>query len=799
MPDPPSEAFGAPGIEPRWTSSAKVGVGTAYHTASRLWFTLSHGVVNEVYHPTADQPNTRDLQLLITDGETFLHEERRDLTHAVERPDEDTLAYRLTNTDPGGRYRVVKDVLSDPHQPVLLQRIRLEVLDSTYAEKLRVFALLAPHAGGSGRGNHAAACDLAGEPLLRAWRDGTHLAMGARPGFLRRSVGYSGSSDGYQDLQDGFDLAWSFTEARDGTVALTGELDLSAPGRTAVLGLGFGDSATSSACALLQALGDRFDEKRESFLRQWKRLDDGCDGTLNRLEAQCGDGGGLARLSRCVLLAHEDKTYQGAMTASLSIPWGAHQSDADPGGYHLVWPRDLLHAATALLAAGETATPRRAMTYLACLQQADGGIPQNAWLDGEPFWPGLQLDEVAAPALLAWRLRRAGACEGLATPAVVRRAAAKLIHSGPVTPQERWEENSGYSPSTLATCVAALCVAAEGFAEAGEAAAAAFVHDYADWLAAHVEAWTVTTRGTLVDGEPRHFVRINPAEAGDTPVPGSVDTAEVRLKNGGGTHPARDVVDLGFLQLVRYGVRPADDATVAASVRVADAVLKHDLPGGPGYLRYNHDGYGQKRDGSAFDTEGVGGCWPLLTGERGLYALAAGEPAGPYLDALAAFANPGGMLPEQLWRFPDDPDHDLEFGGPAGSAMPLCWSHATYLNLARSLCDGEPFDRIGPCHDRYARDGRRGFDATFWCPAHPIAEADAAKPLRIVSDRPGTLRWTVDGWDTSTDTPLTAPLPLVHAAELRPADLPAGGTLRFTLHHADGGGLGRNFDVRLTG
>ncbi len=799
MQRPTKPAFGGPGLEPRWTSSTKSGVGTAYHTGSRLWFTLSHGIVNEVYFPTADQPNTRDFQLLITDGNTFLHEERKHLTHEVERLDEDALAYRFTNSDPDGRYRIHKEVFSDPHQPVLLQRVRLEVLDPDLAGKLRVFALLAPHVAGDGRDNEAGFGDDAGEPLLRAWRDGTHLTLGARPGFLRRSVGFSGASDGYQDLADGFDLGWSFTEARGGTVALTGELDLSGEGGV-VLGLGFGDSAVSASCSLLQVLADPFDEKRDAFLRQWKRLDEGCEEQLCRVIDATGDGGGLVRLSRCVLLAHEDKIHQGAMIASLSIPWGTHRSGADPGGYHLVWPRDLLHSATALLAIGETATPRRAMAYLACLQDADGAVPQNAWLDGEPFWPGLQLDEVCAPVLLGHRLERAGACGGLEMREVYRRAASKLLLSGPVTPQERWEENSGYSPSTLATCIAALRIVEEKEAAAGADDAASLIGGYAAFLDAHVEAWTVTQSGTLVDGEPRHFVRIHPAEPGDTPpAAGDLEHAEVTLKNGGGTHPAKKIVDLGFLHLVRYGLRAADDPVIRASVRVADAVLRRDLPRGPGYLRYNHDGYGQQRDGTAYEGEGVGGCWPLLTGERGLYALAAGEDAQPYLDALRGFANEGGMLPEQLWPFADDPEHGLVRGGPTGSAMPLCWSHATYLNLARSLADGEPFDHIAPAGaSRVPGDGRT-FAATYWCVAHPVAEADAAKPLRILTDRPGSLRWSVDGWATHRDTALDGPLPGLFCAELAPADLPAGSTLAFARRREDGSWLGQNVEVRLRG
>src|SRR5678815_4501926 len=122
-------AFGAPGTEARWTSSAKEGIGTAYHTSCRLWFTLSHGIVNEIYYPHVDHPNTRDFQFLISDGETFCHEEKRDLDHRTEYPERDCPFYRITNSEPHGRYRIIKHVLTDPHRSVLLVHTKLEVLD----------------------------------------------------------------------------------------------------------------------------------------------------------------------------------------------------------------------------------------------------------------------------------------------------------------------------------------------------------------------------------------------------------------------------------------------------------------------------------------------------------------------------------------------------------------------------------------------------------------------------------------------------------------------------------------------
>src|SRR6476660_3077070 len=213
-----SVAFGAPGIEPRWSSSAKEGVGTSYHTSCRAWFTLSHGIVNEIYYPTSDQPNTRDFEFLISDGETFCHEEKRDLDHRIEYPERNCLFYRMTNTERNGRYQLVKEVLTDPHRSVLLIHTKLEVNDDSLRDKLRLYALLAPHIARYGAGNSGYTTEISASQLLRAERAGTHLVMGCNTGFVRRSVGYVGSSDGWQDLMTHFGMHWEFNIAENGNI-----------------------------------------------------------------------------------------------------------------------------------------------------------------------------------------------------------------------------------------------------------------------------------------------------------------------------------------------------------------------------------------------------------------------------------------------------------------------------------------------------------------------------------------------------------------------------------------------------
>jgi glucoamylase len=719
-------------------------VGTAYHTSSCLWFTLSHGIINEIYFPHVDLPNTRDLQFLITDGESFCHEERRDLLHLTEYPEPNTLLYRLTNSDRQGRYRLVKEIIVDPHSPVLLMRTRLDILDPALRGKLRLFALFALHLKGTGKNNSAWWCNLNNRKLFDARREDIHISFGCTPDFARRSVGYVGFSDGWQDLMNNFRMDWEFERAVNGNIALMGEIDLS-KGTDFMLGVGFGYTPHSALAHLLQAFATPFADQRKKYVDQWRRA-----GTDLDLSMHTQDGGVLVRLSQSLLLTHEDKTFPGAFVASLSIPWGDSRDDSDLSGYHLVWTRDMVHTATALLACGQTESPLRALIWLACVQTADGSLPQNSSISGEAYWKGIQLDQVAAPILLAWRLLRAHALRQFDPWTLVSRAARYLILNGPVTAQERWEENSGYSPSTLATVVASLVCASEFASARDDRRTAAFLLDYADWLSAHLEEWMVTHRGELLPGTPRHYIRITPADPNQHVASPQPDEAVIQLTNGGGLHPARQIVSGDFLQLVRLGVRAADDPLIIDSLAVVDHVLKRKLPQGPGWRRYNDDGYGQKDDGGAYDGTGVGRCWPILSGERGHYELAAGQDPLPFIATMEQFANEGGMLAEQLWDADDLPNGKMKRGGPTGSAMPLCWSHAEYVTLVRSRKDGVCFDRIEPVYQRYVKAGAvSGIE--MWTLAHQMPRIAQGKTLRIITDRPVTIHWSSNDWKTPND------------------------------------------------
>jgi glucoamylase len=791
-----SVAFGAPGIEPRWTSSAKEGLGTAYHTSCRVWFTLSHGIVNEIYYPTVDQPNTRDFQFLISDGETFCHEEKRDLEHRIEYPERDCVFYRLTNSEPNGRYRLIKHVLADPHRSVLLVHTRLEVLDESLRGKLRLYALLAPHLARQGAGNSGCCSEIGGNNLLHAERSGVHLVMGCSGGFSRRSIGYAGVSDGWQDLVNNFKMDWEFQAAENGNIALTGEIDLQRADEFTIA-IALGESYQSTVAELLQSLAEPFEVHREAYIRQWQRT------VVNPkydFSDYTSDGGHMYRLSRCILLAHEDKMFQGALVASMSIPWGETKGDNDLGGYHLVWTRDLVQSAIALLATGQTGTPLRALIWLAAIQGADGAFPQNSWINGKAFFPGVQLDEIAAPILLAWHLQRGGADLGRFDPSfMIFRAASYLIRHGPVTAQERWEENAGYSPSTLATVIASLVCAAEFAKQHDETRTSDFILQYADWLAAHVEEWTVTTAGELVGGFPRHYVRINPADP-ETPNPhADPNITLLSVANGGGIHPARNIVGGDFLHLVRLGIRAADDPIVCDSIVVMDSMLKRDLPQGPCWRRYNRDSYGQKDDGGAFDGTGVGRSWPILTGERGHYELAVGRDPMPFIAAMEKFANEGGMISEQLWDGQDLLEGGMKRGLPTGAAMPLCWSHAEYVSLVRSAHDGVCFDRVEPAFQRYVVDPVKN-SHEMWGFRHPIRHMPSGQILRLLIPADATIIWSADNWTNTNKTDAAN----ISALDVWFADLPTeacrdGSVIEFTFFWKEPRRWeGKNYSVAVT-
>jgi glucoamylase len=788
-------APGSPGIEPRWTSSAKSGIGTALDGRSRVWFAVSHGIVDEVYYPRVDQANTRDLELLVT-APGFFSEEKRHTRSEIQLLAPGVPGYRLVNTCVQGRYRIVKAVVTDPERDVLVQHIRFEALAGGI-DSFRLFVLLAPHIGNQGYGNDGWWGDYKGIPMLFAQRGETALALASSPPWRTMSCGYVGASDGWQQISRHGHLTPTYKEARNGNIALTGEVDLSEcatrrvgdaerEGVEFVVALAFGRTASEAGQNARMTLTSSFASIERAFVDAWSRFHAEAKDTP-RLAGPQGELE-LYQTSIAILAAHEDKRAPGGIIASLSIPWGQSKGDHEMGGYHLVWPRDLVEAAGALLASGHTSLARRALRYLMSTQEADGHWPQNMWLDGTPYWPGVQMDETAFPVLFADMLRRAGELDGLDPWPMVRRAAAYLIWAGPVTPQDRWEEDGGYSPFTLAVEIAALLAAADFADLASEHAAATYLRETADAWNEGIERWTYVAgtalaRATGVDG---YYARIAPSDAANAADPGA---GYVPIKN---RPPAESsarydaLVSPDALALVRFGLRDALDPRIVNTVRVIDAVVKGETRTGPTWYRYNGDGYGEHDDGSAFDGTGVGRGWPLLAGERGHYELAAGRPdvARRLLGVMRAQASDGGMLPEQVWDAADIPERELFNGRPGGAAMPLVWAHAEYIKLARSVSDGSVFDTPPQTVDRYVRRAQRAAVAV-WALHYRTRVMPPCRVLRIQARARVMVHWSHDGWRTVADAPGRQTGLGVWAADLDTATLPAGTSVRFTLYWPD--------------
>ncbi len=778
MPD----ATGGPGIPPRWTSSDKSGVGTALAATSRVWFTISHGILNECYYPRVDQACIRDLGLIVTDGTGFFAEEKRDTVSAITALEPGVPAYELVNThrpSDGGkpRFQIIKRVVTDPSRDVILQEVRLESLTG---EKLRLFCLIAPHLVNAGTNNTAWLSDYKGHPMLSAEGGGAALAVACSTPFLARSVGFAGVSDGWQDLSRNFRLTWQYDRAVDGNVALVGELSVPESGPL-YLALGFGRSPNEAAFRAGASLQDDFHALSRRYAETWRHW----QASLRKLDRSCRQHNSY-RVSTAVLRTHEAPSFPGGFIASLSIPWGASKGDDDLGGYHLVWPRDLVETAGGMLAAGANDEAVRVLDYLRTTQEPDGHWPQNNWLDGSSYWQGVQMDECALPILLVDLALRGGALTPQTAEKywpMVRAASRFLALNGPVTGQDRWEENSGYSTFTLAAEIAALLAAADCADRAGELGAAVFLRDTADAWHGSLEEWCYA-RGTDLArevGVEGYFVRMAPDRA---PLAQSAIDGEVLIKNrpdGQGTYRAHDIVSPDALALVRFGLLAADDPRILNTVKAIDARLRVELPVGPCWYRYNCDGYGEHDDGAPFDGTGKGRLWPLLTGERAHYALLAGkrDQACELLGTLEACTSSGAMIPEQIWDADDIPARELFRGRPSGSAMPLVWAHAEHIKLLRSLDDNAVFDLPPQPVARYQRQ-RNMPRVTSWRPIFQASTLPAGRVLRIELGEPAAILWSDDDWSSSHETQTSDQGLGIHVAELPTTALPSGRAVVFT-------------------
>ncbi len=794
----PTTPPGAPGILPRWTSSDKSAVGRAPGEAGQVWFTASHGILNEVYAPRLDQASIRDFGFAVT-AKDYFSEEKRDADHVVETLEDGVPAFRLINTSKDGRYRITKTILSDPDREVVLQEIQFEALVGTLSD-YQLHAIISPHLVNGGANNTGWYDDFKGHPMLFAYGTGRSLAVASSVPWLARSAGFVGFSDAWQTLSRGEGLRQEYQRAEDGNVALGGTLDLSQTGGRALIALGFGTQPEEAAFRVLLSLQQGLEPALKAYKSGWRTWQ---SGLLPLDEPHDPRELNRYRVSTAVLATHRDDA-SGAIIASLSIPWGSSKGDDDLGGYHLVWTRDLVETAGGLLAAGAHADALEVLDYLVATQEADGHWVQNSWLDGRPYWKGIQMDETAFPILLYDMLLRAkviGPSDAGRYQGMVRAAARYVVRNGPATQQDRWEEDGGFSPFTLAVEIAGLLAAADVMDAASDPDLARYLREVADSWNEQIESWTYARNTALsqslgIDG---YYMRIGSFTGeGHARSPALVPIKN--RDNAGMTLESGLLVSPDALALVRFGLRAADDPRIVNTVKAIDSLLKRDLPAGPYWYRYNEDGYGEKEDGSPFDGAGIGRLWPLLTGERAHFEIAAGrkDEAARLLATLEASASDGGLLPEQIWDEADIADKELFLGRPSGSAMPLVWAHAEHIKLLRSLKDGAVFDMPPQTLKRYVQ-GKPAPAPWVWRTNSTTDYVPSGRLLRFELFEPALIHWSADGWKTTQDIDTADSSMGTHLADVPTAAFPAGSAISFTIFWKDRNSWeGRDFRIEVT-
>jgi glucoamylase len=693
-------APGAPGKKALWTEADKDGFGTATGTRSKVWHTLDDGELTEAYYPDIATPALRDLQFVVSDGRRFAERERQSAGHALALADPRSLTFRQTSTT--RRYRIVKTYVTDPQRNALVVDVRFV---SRTGKRLKLFVLADPALSNNGGDDRSRSVRSA----LVARDKKAASALVATPRFRRTSSGYLGRSDGWTDLRRDHRMSWAYRSAsKPGNVVQTARTALDGVTRRHMtLVLGFGTTGAKALSTARAALHKGYRRSATGYAAGWHAYLD----SLPPRPASAAAYATTYDVSAMTLAAAEDKTHRGAYVASPSMPWAFGQGLEKPSSvYHLVWSRDLYQIATGLLAAGDSAGAGRALDFLFTKQQTpDGCFPQNSNLDGSKHWENLQLDEVALPIVLAWQLGRRDA----KTFGSVKRAVGCILKKGPETPQERWENQSGWSPATIASEIAGLVCAADLARANGDSASAAAWEAKADDWQAKVDGWTATTNGPY-SADPYYLRLSKHADPNEGTTYDIGDSGPTKVDQ-------RKVTDPSFLELVRLGIKPADHPLVLNTLGVVDRRLAVDTPHGRFWHRFDFDGYGEKQDGSRWDVDlptnptedwaknkTIGRIWPIFAGERGEYELAAGQPAPARerLAAMASAAGPGHMISEQVWdQFPPSGSARFPKGLETTSASPLTWSHAQFVRLARSIDAGHPVERPSVVACRYAGCG----------------------------------------------------------------------------------------------
>ena len=827
-------AIGAPGALSHFDLARKDCLGTARNRMSRVWYTVANGVLSDVYEPNVDTTNVETMQFLVTDGVSFTDLQSRDMTYTVSA-DRTGMVCTVTSTANSGDYRLTTTYLTDPSRNSVVVDTRLTALRGD-RRALRLYVRIDPTIGGHGGGGTAAGQNAGADSATidaetgalvsfdtntvtaavnRDYAQPTYLALRADRAFLEASSGYAGSpSDGLNQLDEEHELTDESTDAPDGNVVQTARLDTTRTGEARLV-LGFGRTQAQAVGVAGATLGESTRALRDSYVAEWQAYDDGLvrpSRTLPGLSRQRSHQLAAAYyVGVNVLKASEDKQFPGAIVAAPASPWGqavsagTAQDGRAPyfGSYREVFSRDLYEVFTGMLVAGDVATARDTVRFLFERQQlADGRFPRNSLINGRlaPDSGGDQLDETAYPILMAWQAGLGG--DAALYTDHIRKAADFLVARGPAFGSERWEEQSGYSPSTIASEIAGL-VAAGRIAEMnGDPGRARLYRAVADHFQRSIKGWTVTTTGPYTPGP--YFIRLS--KTGDPNA-----AISYGLGNGGPTVDQRAVIDAGFQELTRLGALPADDPDVLRSLQVVDQVIARDTASGRSFYRYGvaldptnagtEDGYGDcyEPDATACDptgkpwpgpnggngqtNQGSGHLWPVLSGERAEQLLQTGDrvAAAALLDALDRYSSGIGLVPEQAWENPDlaaspfgSPPETASIGfrngGPAGSAAPLTWAQAQAVRLTLSIPAGRPLEQPAIVRARYVD-----------------AAPPPAAPLTVTAPPNGS---EVTGAST-TVTGSTVPAGVVDVAA---ANLDTGATALFSTV-ADGTGA---FEVAVT-
>ena len=773
-------APGAPGAPSYFDLARKDCVGTAAGTGSKVWYTVADGVLSDVYEPTIDNTNVSTLQYVVTDGSTFTDLQTRDMTYTV-AADPTGMSCTVTSTDAKHGFRLITTYITNPASDTVLMHTTLQDTpgSSTSLAGLHLYARLDAHVNGNGGGGTenagantrvvdtsakspvpvVSSTNTVTDATNRDYAVPTYMAL-TSSADQGASVGYEGTaSDGLTQLDTTHTLT-SYTSAPDGHIAAT-ENVTPASSHQVTLALGFGRNQAQSVSVARTSVSQPIVATTARYLLGWARYDAG----LKRPTTQAAH----YYLSANVLKASEDKTYPGAIVASLASPWGQSvpagvTSNGEPsyfGSYREVFARDLYETFAGLLADGDVATARAATLFLFDKQQLpSGAMPRNSLLNGKaaPDTGGLQLDETSYPILMAQE-------SGLGSDTAlwqdhIRPAADFLVANGPSDGVERWEEQTGYSPSTIAAEIAGLTAASAIAADHGDQARARLYQATADYFQRSIKSWDVTTTGP---DAPRYFIRLS--KTGD---PNAAITYS--LGNGGPTVDQRSVIDGGFQELVRLGELPVTDPDVQASLKVLDKQISVSTPSGTGYYRYGNsaaagsaDGYGDCYQPSQDSCttpgapwpptdSGTGHLWPGLSGERAESDLADGNASGTksLLQAMISFSSGVGLVPEQAWEDPDLPASpygsdpataSIGFtdGKAAGSASPLSWAQSQEVRLIASLGAGHNVDTPAVTTTRYITNG-----------------APSSLPVTITAPASGAALTTATTTVTGTTTPGSA-------------------------------------------